>query len=101
MITYTLQEWRNIAEPMFGKDVKNWQFKCPTCGHVQTMNDFKEAGVDEPETKFYYSCIGRWKIGTGCNWTLGGLFRIHKTEVISEDGSCIPVFEFATPTPQN
>lgn len=70
------------------------EFKCVQCGGIQTYNDFLEAGIETPGNIFYFSCIGRWVTSRGCNWTLGGLFRIHKLEVI-KDGNIIPVFEFA------
>jgi hypothetical protein len=73
----------------------NWLFVCPQCKQIQSLKDFVENNVPEPTTKFYYSCIGRWVENRGCNWTLGGLFQIHETEVISEDGDKVPVFEFA------
>lgn len=95
MITLTLKEWFEKAEAKFGTDKKQWKFKCAHCGEVQTLQEFMDAGVEEPETKFYYSCIGRWVAKRGCNWTLGGLFQIHKLEVISEDDKRVPVFEFA------
>ena len=91
----TLDEWRAKAEPLFGKDIKNWKFKCCQCGQTQTLQEFIDAGIEEPETKFFFSCIGRWVKGRGCDWTLGGLFQIHVTEVTSEEGKNIPVFEFA------
>lgn len=94
-ITLTLEEWRAKAEPKFGKDVKNWKFKCCQCGESQTLQDFIDANIEGPYTKFFFSCIGRWVKGRGCNWTLGGLLQIHDTEVISEEGKNIPVFEFA------
>ena len=31
--------------------------------------------------------------GQPCNWTLGGLFTLHKLEVITEDGQKHPRFE--------
>ncbi|MBT0607619.1 VVA0879 family protein [Aequorivita echinoideorum] len=93
--TLTLQEWRSEAEPKFGKDVKKWKFKCPSCGESQTLQEFIDAKIEEPTKKFYYSCIGRWVEKRGCKWTLGGLLQIHETEVISEEGDKIPVFEFS------
>lgn len=33
----------------------------------------------------------------GCDWTLGGLFTIHKLEVVTPDGRHHPSFELATP----
>lgn len=92
----TLEEWHEKGKKLFGtEDFKEWKFVCPVCKNVQTYKDF-EGLVDEPETYFYFSCIGRVKDGVGCDWTLGGLLQIHETEVISEEGKNIPVFEFAT-----
>lgn len=90
----TGEEWRAKATELFGDDARNWKFKCPNCGHVQTIQDFIDNGVEKPANKVYYSCIGRWIKSTGCNWTLGGLLKIHETEVINSGGN-IPVFEFA------
>lgn len=96
MKTYTLKEWREKGKEIFGTDdFKKWQFVCPMCGNIQTYDDF-EGITDDPIQKFYFSCIGRFKDGVGCNWTLGGLFQIHETDVINEDGKKIPVFEFST-----
>lgn len=91
----TLSEWRAIAEPKFGTDIKQWKFKCCSCGGEQTLQDFIDAKVEKAEEKFYFSCIGRYVKGKGCNWTLGGLFQIHQTEVISEEGKPVAVFEFS------
>jgi hypothetical protein len=90
----TIAEWREIAKPKFGEDIKNWKFKCCGCGQSQSLQDFIEAKIEKAEEKFFFSCIGRWVKDRGCDWTLGGLFTIHKTEVINEDGKPIPVFEF-------
>ena len=96
IVTLPIDTWKAIGADKFGQNPKLWQFKCPICGGVQTLQDFIDNGVDEPDGKFYFSCIGRWVQGRGCDWTLGGLFRIHKTEVIPEDGGKpIPVLEFA------
>lgn len=96
MKTITLEDWYKEAESKFGKDKKEWRFQCPQCGHVQTMKDFLDNNVEEAVNKFYFSCLGRWVPSRGCDWTLGGLFQIHKVEVIHpEGGKNIPVFEFA------
>lgn len=84
-------------------------FKCPRCGTVQSAHDLIAAGAgngfDEVEKYLGFSCVGRFakeeshEYGTprkGCDWTLGGLFRIHKLEVITEDGAHHPRFEPAT-----
>jgi len=95
MKTLTLQEWKEEGTKLYGEKMGNWLFVCPQCKQIQSLKDFVEKNVPEPTTKFYYSCIGRWVENRGCNWTLGGLFQIHETEVISEDGDKVPVFEFA------
>jgi hypothetical protein len=89
-----LKDWRKEAVEKFGKNAKKWKFKCARCGNVQSMEDFKGL-VDDPNSVVHFSCIGRWKKGVGCDWTLGGLFQIHTLDVINEDGNSFPVFEFA------
>ena len=85
-------------------------FICPMCGTVQSGRDFIAAGAgetfDEIERHLGFSCVGRWteadaprKVpdGNPCNWTLGGLFKLHRLEVITADGQHHPSFEPATP----
>lgn len=93
--TLSLDEWRAEAVSRFGEDAKKWVFVCASCGEKQTLADFIAAGIESPETKAFFSCIGRYVKGRGCDWTLGGLFQIHHTEVINENGDPVPVFEFA------
>ena len=97
------QEWIKEGKKRFGKDIKNWKFKCPNCGNIQCYHDFKKLKVEDIEGIVYYSCIGRWMddcegtIGskTGpCNYTNGGLFDLSKLKVI-KDGEISSVFEFA------
>lgn len=103
MRTISLKEWKAEAVKLFGPDIKTWKFKCSNCGHIQTLQDFIDAGIKNPENLFFFSCIGRWTDGKGeignkkspCNYTLGGLFVFCETEVISDDGKKVPVFEFA------
>ena len=92
--------------------------KCVICGTVQSMASLTRAGcaADKAENYLGFSCEGRFsgagewpsdkRVGKkwdarrairGCNWTLGGLFRIHKLEVINADGEPQPMFEIATP----
>lgn len=98
MKTLTLKEWKGKGKELFGTDdYKKWKFVCPMCKNIQTYEDF-EGLTDEPESYFYFSCIGRLKDGVGCDWSLGGLLQIHKTEVVSEEGKHVPVFEFAENT---
>ena len=97
MTVLTLDEWKQKAISLFGEDHAKWRFACAHCGESQTLQEFIDAGIENPGNKFYFSCIGRWIKGRGCDWTLGGLFQIHKTEVKSEEGKNIPVFEFFNP----
>lgn len=102
MKTVTLDEWKKEAESIFGEgsNVKTWQFKCVSCGQSQTLQEFIDAKIENADTRFYYSCIGRYVKGRGCDWTLGGLLTIHTKEVISQEGKPIPVFEFFQPVVQ-
>lgn len=92
-------------------------FVCPICGTVQSMASLIEAGApkDKAETYVGFSCEGRFRDAgpwpsdkdrsakamarraiRGCDWTLGGLFRIHKLTVVTADGEQ-PSFEIASP----
>lgn len=84
-------------------------FKCPMCGTLQNGADLVAAGAgpDFEAVKTYvgFSCVGRFTgapsprkapDGSPCNWTLGGLFRLHKLEVFDGEESH-PYFEPATP----
>ena len=84
-------------------------FVCPMCKTLQSANDLISAGagnnLDEVERYLGYACVGRFK-GAGtprrepdghpCDWTLGGLFKLHRLEVITPDGVRHPRFELAT-----
>lgn len=90
-------EWRKQGKEKFGDDIKQWKFICPQCKTVQTAQDFIDAGVEKEDIEGYiaFSCIGRFTKEKGCDWTLGGLFQIHETEVKFDSGKNRPVFEFA------
>ena len=89
-------------------------FRCPMCGTVQSAHDLIQAGAgkDFEEVSKYlgFSCLGRFTKsgaprkepdGSPCNWTLGGLFKMHKFEVVTEDGKHHPHFEPATAAEAN
>lgn len=84
-------------------------FKCPMCGTVQSAQDLIKAGAGKTfaDVAGYlgFSCVGRFTgagaprkshDGSPCNWSLGGLFQLHKLEVVDEDGKHFPHFEPAT-----
>lgn len=80
-------------------------FECPMCGTIQSAADLIKAGVgkdfDEVSNYLGFSCVGRFTKagpprkepdGKPCNWSLGGLFQMHKLEVVTEDGKHHPHF---------
>uniref|UniRef100_A0A6M3JLZ7 Uncharacterized protein n=1 Tax=viral metagenome TaxID=1070528 RepID=A0A6M3JLZ7_9ZZZZ len=95
MKTITRDEWKSEGDRLYG-NFKNWKFKCVSCGTVQTMQDFIDAGIpaDRAGNFVYQECIGRHTKEKGCDWCLYGLFQIHTKEVEFE-GTKVPVFEFA------
>ena len=109
MKTMTIEEFRTAVH---AQDVprEHYAFRCPMCKTVQTSTDLIKAGagatVDEVQVFLGFSCVGRFTgagspskatPGQGCDWTLGGLFRMHELEVITEDGAHHAHFEPATP----
>lgn len=84
--------------------------RCPMCGTLQNGLDFISAGAGEDwsDVARYVGvdCVGRF-IGAGsprkepdgkpCNWSLGGLFKIHRMVVVTPDGAEHAHFELATP----
>lgn len=113
---YTYEEWKAEGKRLFGDNIWDWLYVCPICGHVQGAHEFAErTNVKKEDFRKYigFSCIGRYlkdKIkkpknqddhafpvkmkGGGCNWTLGGLFQLHKVVVINSKGEPTPMFEF-------
>ena len=89
-------DWIEDGKKRFGEDMLQWKFKCPKCKTTQTPQDLIDAGVKREDVDKYigFSCIGRFTESKGCDWSLGGLFRIHTLEV-DIDGHNRPVFEFA------
>ena len=94
-------------------DINHAALVCPVCGTVQSMASLVEAGASPEMAERYigFSCEGRvsgagaWprkpskaRAATrGCDWTLGGLFTIHRLEVETEDGVLHPRFTVAEP----
>lgn len=101
----TKKEWLDRAKELFGDVPGGWKFKCPICGSIQSIDIVHEADPSLSKADIqgwiYYNCKGRYldtKRWGGCNYTLGGFIRAHKLEVLNDDGSVTPVFEFgATP----
>ncbi|MBQ0916850.1 hypothetical protein KBW71_00100 [Hydrogenophaga aromaticivorans] len=109
MQTMTLDEYKAAVKAQ-GVPQEHIAMKCPMCGTIQSAADLIAAGAgadfDEVEKYLAFSCVGRFtgagsprKIPDGkpCNWTLGGLFTLHKLEVVTPDSKKHPRFELASP----
>ena len=111
MKEFTREEWLAYGEKLFGKDVEKWKVRCPMCGKVSTVGEFKEAGADSPDRAFV-ECIGRYTgqgspseaNGKGCNWVAYGLFKLpddKKYVVTFPDGHKCDCFPFAEEEGEN
>lgn len=109
MKTMTLDDFRAALKAQ-GVDRTHYAFRCPACGSVQSAHDLIAAGAgatfDEVHQYIGFSCVGRFTgaesprkqpDGKPCNWTLGGLFKLHELEVVTPDGNSHPHFAPATP----
>lgn len=111
MKTLTLEEFKATVKVQ-GVPIEHVAFRCPMCATVQSASDLIAAGAgpdfDAVEKYLGFSCVGRFtgagspppggdSGGKGCNWTLGGLFRLHTVEVITPDGEHHPRFELVSP----
>jgi hypothetical protein len=85
-IEMTHAEWIAEAERRFGMDAKTWRFVCPSCKHVASVQDWKDAGAGEGEVAF------------SCTYAGGGLFRLNPVQVKMPDGNVRQTFAFAEPT---
>ena len=76
---YTKEQWLDKGKKLFGDDMMSWQFKCPSCGNMQTPEDFREFKDDGADPNdAYQKCIGRYTGGRSgphkCDWCAYGLF---------------------------
>lgn len=106
----TLEQFHEALRSQGVPAKEDLAFVCPRCGTVQSARDLIKAGAgetfDDVERFLAFSCVGRWTgagspreapDGKPCNWTLGGLFRLHKLEVTLPDGETTPRFQPASP----
>lgn len=96
--TMTRPQWLERGRELYGDDPRKWKFRCVQCGNVQSHESVTARNPEIRDTSswIFFSCEGRHTDGVGCDWTLGGLFQIHKLEVIDDrDGAHIECFEFA------
>lgn len=107
MQTMTHAEWLAEAKERFGDDPLDWKFVCPSCGHIASVRNWKEAGA--PEGAVAFSCVGRYAgdtkevadkafrhNGGPCNYTSGGLLKLNPVLVVFGDKEePFPAFAFA------
>jgi hypothetical protein len=103
---YTEKEWRAEGVRLFGEDIKNWKFICPSCGNIQTINDFKKyKNKGAIPSDVYFNCIGRFSGDGGhiggnggtvkpCNYTTGGFFNLSPVEIKDGGGKINAAFDF-------
>lgn len=109
MRTLSVEEFHHELKAQGTSGREHLAFICPMCGTVQSEKSLIDAGAGEDfdavERFLAFSCVGRWRgdgsprntrDGKPCNWTLGGLFRTHTLEVLTEEGEAHPRFEPAT-----
>lgn len=98
------EAWLARGRALFGPDWRQWRFVCPSCGHVQSGEDFLPfMGEEAARSVVGYACIGRydgvhgavpmWSEPGPCNYSNGGLLCIADVYVIHQ-GARIPVFAF-------
>lgn len=100
---YTHDEWLAELKRRFGDDPMKWAFKCPACGKVSTIQEFKDAGAELNDA--YQTCVGRYtgkgsptkNSKGGCNWAAFGLLGTLDggDTVDTGEGKEIPVFSMA------
>lgn len=107
----TAAEFHAEMKAQGAQDRQDIAFKCVACGTVQSIRSLVNAGLtaEQAESRIGFACEGRQRGAKGavdrapadpeirgCNWSLGGLFHIHKVEVTTPDGKVHPTFELAT-----
>jgi hypothetical protein len=107
----TIPEFHEALKSQGVKRHEDFAFKCPICSTVQSGASLIAAGAgktfDEVEPFVGFSCVGRFTnagphkknapAGKGCDWTLGGFFKLHCLEVVDDEGKHHPRFELASP----
>lgn len=111
MEVISIDEFRARCQAQGVRSSEHLAFKCPICGTVQSATSLIRAigagaTFEAVRDQLGFSCVGRFTAagphqpdtppGRGCDWTLGGLFRLHKLEVIHM-GQHVMHFAFATP----
>lgn len=96
MIKQTYKEYVEKKKELFGDGEPI--FVCPHCQTEQTPSDFEkytELKGNKKQGYVAFSCIGRFTQRMGCDWTLGGLFKMHEKEVTDDEGKVHMLFKFS------
>ncbi len=106
----TLEQFKDEAKAQ-GVERVDITVICPLCDTPQSMRALiaAGAGATEPDVEKFigFSCVGRFTgAGScfaknhpkriGCDYTLGGLFKLPKLIVLLPDGEEFPHFEIAS-----
>ena len=111
MKTMTYDEWKAEGTRLFGDDMMKWRFRCPACGHVAAVEDFrqfKDQGA-QPD-KATQECIGRYltkdkrggwskdhcntEIKQPCDYAGYGLIGLSPIRVVRDGGKSTDCFAF-------
>ena len=105
MRTMSYADWMKEGIRRFGPDQMGWRFVCPSCGHIASLQDWKDAGASSRQAAF--SCVGRYlndpvvskntfkNTGGPCDYAGGGLIGLNPVEIVMEGERNTRVFEFA------
>jgi hypothetical protein len=92
--------WRAKGEELFGADEVRWEFVCPTCGKVMSIEKARALPAEQLATlragkwSPYQECVGRYVPSLGCNWAAYGLFSGPVFVERDGGGKLTPVFDF-------
>jgi hypothetical protein len=107
-----LEDWQAEGRRLFGDDVNQWRFKCPSCGHIQKRQDYLDMGMGKQcDNYLAFTCIGKFRRtdptktivgygdpdkGHGCKYAGGGLFNISPIQLVIGPDEVRPTFAFDT-----
>jgi predicted RNA-binding Zn-ribbon protein involved in translation (DUF1610 family) len=89
---YTPEKRDKEGERLFGPDFRNWKYRCPMCGNIQTGHDFLYIGIRSIHVE--YNCIGNYIKRRGCEYVLNSSATKY-TALIKVGTIAVPVFDFA------